>query len=257
MILDSPLLSERYFFPRREPVPDPFWVECEGGVRLSCYREARHSDGLTFLHFHGNGEVVADYCFDFAETLRGLGLNMCFAEYRGYGESTGSPALASMLPDTGAIVEALGIPAEKIVVYGRSLGSIYAIECAARYPRIAGLIIESGIADPLDRVLLRVSPEELGVSMEALREETSRLLDHQKKLAAYAGPLLILHTEDDGIIHRSHADRMEAWSGSKDKEKHIFKRGNHNTISLVNWHEYLGLLRRFVERVSRPSLRTG
>ena len=61
MILDSPLLSERYFFPRRAAVPNPFWVECDG-ARLSCHRDARHVGGYTFLHFHGNGEIVTDYC---------------------------------------------------------------------------------------------------------------------------------------------------------------------------------------------------
>jgi pimeloyl-ACP methyl ester carboxylesterase len=248
MILDSPLLSERYFFPRRAAVPNPFWVECDG-ARLSCHRDARHAGGYTFLHFHGNGEIVTDYCFDYAPAVAELGVNVVLAEYRGYGASTGRPALASMLGDTGAIVRALGVPEEKLIVYGRSIGSIYAIECAARHPRIAGLVLESGIADPLDRVLLRVSPEELGVSLDELRKEISSVLDHEKKLAAYTGPLLILHTEHDGIIDRSHADRMEAWCGSRDKQKHIFAQGNHNTILGTNWNEYIDLLRRFLDHI--------
>jgi hypothetical protein len=249
MILDSPLLSSRYFFPRPDSIPNPFWVDCDG-ARLACHRHAPHPDGFTFLHFHGNGEVVADYASDYAETIVGLGMNVLFAEYRGYGASTGSPALGAMLGDTDAIVRALGVPDEKLIVYGRSIGSLYAIECAARHPRIAGLILESGIADPLERVLLRASPEELGVSMQALEGEVRRLFDHQKKLSTYAGPLLVMHTEHDGIVDRSHADRMTAWCASGDKLEHIFQRGNHNTILGVNWLEYVEVLRRFVDRVT-------
>jgi hypothetical protein len=241
LILDSPILSERYFYPREGFVLHPFWVDCDG-ARLCCHHDAPHPDGFTFLHFHGNGEIVADYAFDYAQAILGFGLNVCFAEYRGYGASSGTPSLAAMLDDTDEIVKALGVPEEKLIVFGRSIGSIYAIECAARHPRIAGLIIESGIADLLERVLLRVTPEELGAPMEELRAEVSLLLDPQKKLSSYTGPLLIMHAEHDGIVDRSHADRLEAWCGSPNKHKHIFNRGSHNTIFTVNWGEYMAVL---------------
>ena len=52
------------------------------------------------------------------------------AEYRGYGGSTGEPSLVAMLDDVDAIFSALGRPAGELVVYGRSIGSIYAIEFA-------------------------------------------------------------------------------------------------------------------------------
>ncbi len=34
-LLDHPLISQRYFFPRTGDFPDPFWIECEG-ARLAC-----------------------------------------------------------------------------------------------------------------------------------------------------------------------------------------------------------------------------
>ena len=35
-LLNHPLISQRYFFPRRGFLPEPFWVEVEG-AQLACY----------------------------------------------------------------------------------------------------------------------------------------------------------------------------------------------------------------------------
>lgn len=245
MILDHAKVSQRYFFPRPGGLPGTFWVPCEG-AQLACLYSAPHEGARTLVHFHGNGEIVADYLPDFLEALLGLGVNVLFAEYRGYGDSTGEPALIGMLDDTRAIFEALGLPASKLVVFGRSIGSIYAIEFAARYPEIAGLILESGIADPLERVLLRVSPAELGVSAEAMQAEAKAHLDHEAKLGRYAGPLLVLHTEHDGLVERDHADRNFAWAAGTDKTCKIFPSGDHNSIAFVNWDAYMASLQEFL-----------
>ena len=44
-------------------------------------------DKITMVHFHGNGEAVADYIPDMAEVFADLGLNSLFVEYREYGGS--------------------------------------------------------------------------------------------------------------------------------------------------------------------------
>src|SRR3989338_8550262 len=95
-ILDHPTLSRRYFSPRREAPSDIFWIECNE-ARLACAYVAPHPGALTLVHFHGNGEVVADYFPDLAADLTGLGVNVLFAEYRGYGASSGEPGMARIL----------------------------------------------------------------------------------------------------------------------------------------------------------------
>lgn len=248
MIFDHSLISQRYFFPRAGALAQTRWVETNG-VRLACYHEAPHSDAKTLIHFHGNGEIVPDYVSDFTSALVDLGVNIFFAEYRGYGSSTGTPALVSMFDDLPAILEATQCPPQDCIIFGRSIGSIYAIECAKQFPQIAALVLESGIADPTERLLMRVTPEELGVTKEAFEAEARLHLNHQEKLAAYRGRLLVLHTENDGLVERSHADRNFAWAGSApdDKTLRIFPRGNHNSIMAVNWSAYLEELRQLIQ----------
>ena len=115
-ILDHPILSQRYFFPRRDAPPTIFWIDCKD-ARLACAYVAPHSDALTLVHFHGNGEVVADSLPDFAADLTALGVNVLFAEYRGYGASSSEPGMGRILDDVPEIVKALKIPAKTVVKF--------------------------------------------------------------------------------------------------------------------------------------------
>jgi pimeloyl-ACP methyl ester carboxylesterase len=243
-ILDHDIISERYFFPRRRPLEGARMVDV-GDAELACF-EVDEGHDLTLVHFHGNGEIVADYLPGFADHIDSLGANSFFAEYRGYGGSTGTPRLAAMLDDVDAIRQQVSRPDEQIVVFGRSVGSIYAIEFAARFPDVAGLVLESGIADVRERILLRATPADLGATPEELRAEFDRLFDHQAKLGRYTGPALVMHTENDHLVDKSHAHRNASWAG-RECRKVLFERGDHNSIFHVNQAEYLAELGRFLD----------
>ena len=150
-ILNHRLISERYFFPRKGGFNDPFWVDC-GDARLACSYHQIDPAAKTLIHFHGNGEIVDDWQGDFVEIILQMGCNVFLAELRGYGQSTGTPQLEKMLSDVVPTVEALQRPVSDLIFFGRSVGSLFAIEAAARFPEAAGLIIESGVADVKERL---------------------------------------------------------------------------------------------------------
>jgi hypothetical protein len=243
-ILNHPLISERYFFPRKVAIHDPFWVDCGGGVKLACYYRRDRPGAKTLVHFHGNGEVAADYRNDFAAVVDSMGYNCFLAEYRGYGMSTGTPALVDMLWDVDRIIRAIGQPPQNLILFGRSLGSIYAIHGAWRFPKVAGLILESGIANPLERLLIRVHPEEMGTTVDRMADAINQYISNGYKLAFYDGPLLILHTKFDGLVDVSHAHLLHRWACGPTTLK-IFDQGDHNTILQVNSHEYFKAIQGF------------
>ncbi|MGM0559122.1 MAG: alpha/beta hydrolase [Myxococcota bacterium] len=246
-VADHDIITQRYFFPRRTSPPAPTRVDV-GAAELACHHADR-GHGLTVLHFHGNGEVVADYVPGLADGFDDLGANAFFAEYRGYGGSTGTPRLGAMLDDVSPVCDAVGVPDEQIVVFGRSIGSIYAIELAKRRPDIAGLVLESGIADVLERILLRATPAELGTTREEMEREFGELFDHEQKLGEFGGPTLVLHAENDHLVDKSHAERNARWAGGK-SELVIFPRGDHNSIFHVNRDAYLERLGAFLDSVA-------
>jgi alpha-beta hydrolase superfamily lysophospholipase len=248
MLLDHPLISERYFFPRPDAVAAPFLVSA-AGVDLHCFCDRCRPGAKTFLHFHGNGEVVADYVPDYTDAIAAMGVNVCMVEYRGYGGSGGVPGLARMLDDGEDVLRAVAVPDSDIVVYGRSVGALYAVELASRHPGVAALILESGIADLLERLRIRVSPAELGVTDAELAAAVAERFDHEKKLARFRGPLLVMHARDDDVVHVSHARRNHAWAGGDDKDLVLFDFGGHNALMSANWPRYLETLRRFLARV--------
>ena len=248
MILDHPIISERYFFPRADAIDHPFVVSCDG-AQLACYLARQPTAKKTFVHFHGNGEVVADYLPDYTGVIASMNVNVCMVEYRGYGGSSGRPELARMLDDVDCVLAALGAAASDIIVYGRSVGSLYAVELAHRHPDIAGLILESSIADLHERLLLRVTPAELGVTAGELASAVASRFDHRAKLAAYENPLLVMHARDDELVDWTHAQRHHDWAGSAKKELLYFDYGGHNALMGANWPRYVSTVEEFVVRL--------
>ena len=242
-LLDHELIGQRYFFPRRAPLSDP-WVVDVDGASLHCHRAAAHPGAPTLLHFHGNGEIVGDWRGDFVNALVAAGINVVLAEYRGYGASSGRPSLARMLDDAVAVADATGAPPSSLFVYGRSVGSIYALHVASQRP-VGGLVIESGISDVLVRLLLRVEPSELGVTIDAMRDAAREIVDHRAKMTAYAGPVLVMHTRGDHIVPPSNAVDLAGWAGDR-AELVLFERGDHNSIHAFNGAEILSRVTAFV-----------
>nr|NLI48998.1 alpha/beta hydrolase [Propionibacterium sp.] len=246
-LLNNPLIAARYFFPGGRSPASRFDVAVDGAI-LACGLHRVDPDGFTVVHFHGNGEVVADWQGTLDRFINGLGWDLLLAEYRGYGGSTGAPLLGRMLDDVAEVIAAAG-PPEKLVVMGRSVGSIFALEAVSRFPTIGGLILESAIADPLERILLRVSPRELGGSREDVAALEERL-DHRAKIAGFTGPTLILHTRFDGLVDVSHALRLRKWAGG-DTTLRLFDRGDHNSILWENTDDYLAAITDLLDTV-RP-----
>lgn len=244
-VLDHPLLNSRYFFPRPDAVARPYWVQSSGDVRLACYYDRAPRGGRTVLLFHGNGEVAADYAGAFAAQMRKAGLGLCVAEYRGYGESTGEVSLPALLEDAEAMFEALKLAPEDLIVFGRSVGSIPACELVRQEPSIAGLVLESGIADVRERVLLRVRPGQIGMSEADFDAELEADYNHAEKLASYTGPVLLLHAEHDTLVQARHARANATHAGGK-ATLTLLPNGDHNSVEVENRAAYWAAFNEFV-----------
>jgi pimeloyl-ACP methyl ester carboxylesterase len=236
MVIDHPALSARYFFPRADEAPaEHRWV-VDG---LRCARRAQGS-AVTLLHFHGNGEVVADWVTsDFARDLEGAGFELVFAEYRGYGGSRGRPTLSALLADALAIFDALGRRPADVVVYGRSIGSLAAAHVAAERATLRALVLESGISDLLERLALRAT-------QEGLRAAVHEAFDQPAKIARAACPTLVLHAEHDHLVGKHHAEQNARAAGDR-AELVIYPHGDHNTIHAFHGADIARAVARFAK----------
>ena len=243
-ILGSDIVADLVFYARPTRIAPTHRIDV-GEVRLACYFERPFADAGTILHFHGNGELASEYWSELAPVFLNAGLNVCFVDYRGYGASDGPPNLIGQLADNYRLVKELGIAPERLIVYGRSLGSLFATDLAHCYPGVAGLVLESSIARLREDWPLTREARQLGKTETELEREVAEWFDNEAKLAGYRGDLLVLHAANDWDLDRSHADRLYAWCGSQRKKIVIFPQGDHNSILAVNKYaitEELGLL---------------
>lgn len=244
-ILDHRLISERYFFPRENSFKNPRIIK-NGNISLSCYYRGFPGAEKTIIYFHGNGETVKEYL---DSPLLKLPYNILFAEYRGYGISNGDPSLVAMLNDVRIIIESINQPKENIILFGRSIGSIYAIHGASLYHNsIGGLIIESGIADVRERILMRVTPKEIEVANEQFDTECHKYFDHESKISSFKGKTLIMHTQHDMLVDVSNAKKLYEWA-NQPKKLVLFEDGGHNSILDLNTQEYLDTVQMFIDDV--------
>ena len=133
-----------------------------------------------------------------------------------------------MLGDGEAVIAAAGLTPEKVIAFGRSIGSLYAVELVHRQPAIAGLVLESGIADASDRFLDRVNLTGTGVTTRDAIGEIKQTFNQERKLSGYHKPLLLLHAEHDRLLDISHAEWNYRWAASAQKQLVRLPFGDHN-----------------------------
>ena len=101
----------------------------------------------TVLYLHGNGSNIGDLIAR-ASQFHKLGYNILLFDYRGYGRSSGPfPNEKRVYEDAETawqyLTEQLKIPANYMIIYGRSLGGAIALNLATEHPNAASTITEA------------------------------------------------------------------------------------------------------------------
>lgn len=171
-------------------------VTLETGDGLALLSWYRPPDGTAPVvsYFHGNGGHLG-YRTDRMIRFAQQGLGVLLLEYRGYGGNPGRPTEAGLYADAEAALDFVarqGIPVNRLVLYGESLGSGVAVHMAAGR-QIAALILEA----PFTLLADAASYHYPYVPVSLL------LRDRFDSLAAIGhvrAPVLVLHGERDRVV---------------------------------------------------------
>jgi hypothetical protein len=111
---------------------------------------------LTVLFLHGQDGNLGD-TVDALARLHAAGVNVLAFDYRGYGQSQFvRPSEAHWRQDAEWAIEYLTgtrhVAPGAIVLDGTGLGANLALEEAAAHPELAGVIVESPLADPMNAI---------------------------------------------------------------------------------------------------------
>ena len=208
------------------------------------YVPATKSRGVV-LFFHGNAGNIS-HRLDSIEVFHQLGLDTLIIDYRGYGESTGKTTERGTYLDAQAawsyLVDERGIAAERIIIFGRSLGgAIGAWLGTQRTP--AGVIIESSFTSGVDmaRRLYPFLPVRL---ITRLRYPVS---DFASRLDC---PVLVVHSRNDEII--PFAMGQSIYAAVTQQKSFLELRGDHNNGFIISRLDYVTGLNGFLNSVLGP-----
>jgi fermentation-respiration switch protein FrsA (DUF1100 family) len=198
------------------------WLTASDGTRLRAWWiPGPRADAPVMLCLHGNGGNISTHA-DKMTIFRAAGAAQLWVEWRGYGESSGTPDEAGLYRDGMAgwnwLTRERAIPPARVALYGESLGCGVAVELATRVPA-GGLIVDSGFASiaEMGRATLPWFPE----TLERIR------FDNLAKLPRATMPTLFLHSPQDDVIPYEQSRRNFAASGAS-RKSFAELRGSHN-----------------------------
>jgi len=198
-------------------------LQASDGTRLSAWFLPARSKGgarsrATVLFLHGNAENISTH-FHAIAWLPAEGFNVLALDYRGYGASRGEPTLAGIQLDIDAAMRELlsrrDVDADRIVVYGQSLGGALAIayvaHCACR-AHVRAIVVESSFSDYRRIVREKLADAWLTWPLQWLPALT---VDNTYSPAAAVAalspiPLLLIHADRDPVVPLHHSQDLYA-----------------------------------------------
>jgi len=224
------------------------------GADIGGYLHVHESSDSLLLFFHGNGEIAMDYDALAGLYLRG-GASFWVVDYRGYGQSTGTPSYSAMLLDAEAVLrdvsrlaKTVGRSFRAVFVMGRSLGSASALYLAAtQQEELAGLVLDSPFAY-VARLVKRLGGPAL------VSTETAGIVDNLDRMRQCRLPTLILHGTADRIIPVSEAEELYDVCPSQAKRLVTIPGAGHNDLLLRGYQTYLSELHDFLGKLTKSEL---
>jgi len=228
------MIENMFFYPDRVIYTQPeqfglpveeVWFDSSGarlhGWWLPATTPTAHGSAL---HLHGNAANISNH-LPLAAWLPQAGFNVLMFDYRGFGQSEGRPTLAGIVDDAAAALAALrarpGVEAQRLVVFGQSLGGATALRLLARDSAGVRLALIDSAFDryrtvardaALDSVVLAPL---LPLALPLLPPEAD---DPIAALAAIHIPLVFVHGTSDHVVRHAHSERLHA---AANEPKHL------------------------------------
>jgi fermentation-respiration switch protein FrsA (DUF1100 family) len=184
------------------------------------------------VYFHGNAEDLGGVEPRLQLLRDHLQVSVLAWDYPGYGRSGGRPGEPATLRAAQAVLAyvtgRLGVPADRVVLYGRSLGGGPAVELATSQ-RCRGLVLESAFTSTF-RVMtqVRLMPFDKFVNLE--------------KMPRLKCPVLVIQGTADEVIPFSHGPKL--FAAAPEPKRRLWVEGaGHNDVLETAGETYWQALR--------------
>ena len=199
----------------------------------------------TLLFCHGNAGNLS-HRLDKLQKFHRIGLNVLLFDYRGFGQSEGSPSEAGTYADAEAayqyLIQVKTIPPHRIILYGESLRCAVATEMARRHPDAAALILESPFTSTV-AMGKRIFP------WLPVRWIVRYHYDSLAKIPRIKMPLLIMHSPQDEIVPFEMGRQL--YAAAPGPKKFFELTGGHNDGYELTGDRYGQVINEFLKSVLR------
>jgi uncharacterized protein len=204
------------------PEAEEHFLTTVDGEKVIVWHVPAKPGHAVILYFSGNGDFLAGSASRFrAMTSDGTGL--VALSYRGYAGSTGEPSERGLLLDAAAAYAftSARYSADRIVVWGFSLGSGVAVALAAREP-VAKLILEAPYTSTAEVAASRFP-------MVPIRWLMRDQFHSDERIAGITAPLLVMHGARDSTIPIGFGERLFSLA-HEPKQFVKFPEGGHDNL---------------------------
>lgn len=201
----------------------------------------------TLLFFHGNAGNISGR-LESVRQFHELGLNVLIVDYRGYGQSTGSPSEEGIYRDATAcwqyLAESQGLAAQQIVVFGRSMGGGAATWLAAQ--KQPGAVILESVFTSVPDIGAHHYP------FLPVRALATNQFDNESRVREIDAPILFIHSREDRVVPFELGRRV--YEAASEPKQFLEIQGGHNDGFRVSEDVYLPTIEDFLsEHLSRAS----
>lgn len=181
-----------YEYSFEVPFEEKFLLADDGAKIHALHFKPEGARGI-IVYYHGNAGNLERWG-EVAEQLANLGFEVLIMDYRGYGKSTGKRTMKKMLQDAETVYqEAINDwDEEKVIVYGRSLGSSFASHIGGNF-QPSEVILEApfhSVADLAKRT----------IPIYPVKQILRFNFDNEKSLTGCDAPIHIFHGDEDSVV---------------------------------------------------------
>jgi len=216
------------------------WLRREGAVG---------TPSLVLLHCHGNATDIGMMMAPYFEFTQQFGIEVVGVEYSGYGASTGRPSSRNTYADVEAAydhVVASGVPYQRIIAYGQSVGSGPVCGLASKR-QLGGIILHS----PLMSGIKVIDPDPDKCCRPSCLYHCFDFYPNDQRVKALQCPAFIIHGQLDEVVPFYHGQRLHQMTPKQHQWPGYFPNAGHNDIVETNAEAYFAEVGTFLRGVAQ------
>jgi fermentation-respiration switch protein FrsA (DUF1100 family) len=194
----------------------------------------------TMLFFHGNAGNIS-HRMEYLLMFHRLGYNTFIFDYRGYGQSSGSPSESGTYLDAQSawryLTEAKGIPPARIVLFGESLGGAVAAWLAMNEK--PGALVLASVFTSVPDMAAKIYPF---LPVRLLSRFDYNTIEYLQFVTC---PVFVAHSPQDDIVPFAHGRAL--YQAAPEPKQFLELQGGHNSGFIFMQEDWMKALGKFID----------